>query len=130
MALPDSSTGGRLLLLLKAISEVAESSSSKRGKKNSSYDVGSLVQAEITDIKPLELRLKFGSGFPGRVHITEATDDNTTEGPLNNFRIGQTLTARIVSKDSRPENKRGYQWELSTKPSVLADMLFSTIINT
>nr|GMD47877.1 rRNA biogenesis protein RRP5 isoform X1 [Ipomoea batatas] len=120
MALPDSSTGGRLLLLLKAISEVAESSSSKRGKKNSSYDVGSLVQAEITDIKPLELRLKFGSGFPGRVHITEATDDNTTEGPLNNFRIGQTLTARIVSKDSRPENKRGYQWELSTKPSVLA----------
>lgn len=50
MALPSSSTAGRLLLLLKAISET-ETSSSKRAKKKSSYDVGSLVQAEVDSLK-------------------------------------------------------------------------------
>ncbi|CAH9109012.1 unnamed protein product [Cuscuta europaea] len=119
MALPDPSTCGRLLLLLKAIGEASESSS-KRGRKNSNFDVGSLVQAEITDITPLELRVKFGSGFHGRVHITEVTEDNAEEDPLSHFRIGQTIGAKIVSKGSRSETKRGSFWELSTKPSVLA----------
>ncbi|KAJ8551491.1 hypothetical protein K7X08_021506 [Anisodus acutangulus] len=71
MALPSPLTSGRLLLLLKSISEAIETSSSKRAKRKSSYNVGSLVQAEITEIRPLELRLKFGSSFHGRVHITE-----------------------------------------------------------
>uniref|UniRef100_A0A5B7AEH9 rRNA biogenesis protein RRP5 n=1 Tax=Davidia involucrata TaxID=16924 RepID=A0A5B7AEH9_DAVIN len=120
MALPSPSTAGRLLLLLKSISEVTETSSSKRAKKKSSYNVGSLVQAEITEIRPLELRLKLGSGFQGRVHITEASDDNVVEDPFNNFRVGQTLTARIVSKGNKSENNReNYQLELSIKPSVL-----------
>lgn len=133
MALPSPTTTGRLLLLLKSISD-SETSSSKRAKKKSSYKVGSMVEAEvisvsddfvynlllffncielpwalvfffffccicyifinkhtisfwllcthlllsspaitiqITEIKPLELRLKFGIGFHGRVHITE-----------------------------------------------------------
>lgn len=47
MALPNPATAGRLLLLLKSMSEVGETSSSKRAKKKSSYDVGALVQAEV-----------------------------------------------------------------------------------
>ncbi|KAL0428653.1 UNVERIFIED_CONTAM: rRNA biogenesis protein RRP5 [Sesamum latifolium] len=120
MALPTPATGGRLLLLLRSLSDGVETSRSKRAKKNSSYDVGSLIQAEITEIKPLEVRVKFGSGFYGRIHVTEATDDNSAESPFSNYRIGQTLAARIVSKRNKPENiKGGYGWELSVKPSLL-----------
>ncbi|XP_010317858.1 rRNA biogenesis protein RRP5 [Solanum lycopersicum] len=120
MALPSPSTSGRLLLLLKSISEAIETSNSKRAKRKSGYNVGSLVQAEITEIRPIELRLKFGSSFHGRVHITEASDDNYAEAPFSNFRFGQTLTARIISKLNMSESvKRGYQWELSIKPSTL-----------
>ncbi|KAE9465295.1 hypothetical protein C3L33_02796, partial [Rhododendron williamsianum] len=106
MALPNPATAGRLLLALKSMSDVAETSSSKRAKKNSSFDVGALVQAEVTEIKPLELKLKFGSGFHGRVHITEATDDNVVEDPFKGFRIGQTVTAAIISKTSKSENNQ------------------------
>ncbi|GFP79860.1 protein rrp5 homolog [Phtheirospermum japonicum] len=120
MALPTPATGGRLLLLLKSVSDGMETSSSKRAKKRSSYDVGSLVQAEITEIKPLEVRVKFGSGSLGRVHVTEATDDNSTESPFSDYRIGQTLTARIVSNGRKSENVKGsYGCELSIKPSLL-----------
>ncbi|CAA3014339.1 rRNA biogenesis RRP5 [Olea europaea subsp. europaea] len=120
MALPAPSTLGRLLLLLKSVSDGVETSSSKRAKKKSSYDIGSMVQVEIIEIKPLELRVKFGSGFHGRIHVTEATDDNSTENPFSNCRIGQTLTARIVSKGNKLENNKGrHQWELSIKPSLL-----------
>ncbi|PHU22691.1 hypothetical protein BC332_07798 [Capsicum chinense] len=106
---------------LKSISEAIETSNSKRAKRRSTYNVGSLVQAEITEIRPLELRLKFGSSFHGRVHITEASDDNYTEAPFSNFRFEQTLTARIISKFNMSESvNRVYQWELSIKPSILA----------
>uniref|UniRef100_A0A2N9FCM1 S1 motif domain-containing protein n=1 Tax=Fagus sylvatica TaxID=28930 RepID=A0A2N9FCM1_FAGSY len=118
MALPSPSTSGRLLLLLKSMSEATETSSSKRAKKKSSYQVGSLVQAEITEIKPLELKLKFGVGFHGRVHITEVNDVNVLEDPFSNIRIGQTVTARIVSK-AKQSDKRNYQWELSLKPKMV-----------
>ncbi|KAL8459787.1 hypothetical protein ACS0TY_031636 [Phlomoides rotata] len=117
-ALPAPATGGRLLLLLKCLSDGMETSSSKRAKKNSSYDIGSLIQAEITEMKPLEIRVKFGSGFHGRIHVTEATDDNSAESPFGNYRIGQTLTARIISKGIKLENIRGC-FELSIKPSLL-----------
>ncbi|MCE5166025.1 hypothetical protein HAX54_014135, partial [Datura stramonium] len=121
MELPSPSASGRLLLLLNSISEATETSNSKRAKRKSSYSVGSLVQAEITEIRPLELRLKFGSSFHGRVHITETSDDNCAEAPFSKFRFGQTLTARIISKFNMSESvKRGYQWELSIKPSTLA----------
>lgn len=46
-ALPAPATGGRLLLLLKCLSDGMETSSSKRAKKNSSYEIGSLIQAEV-----------------------------------------------------------------------------------
>ncbi|KAK9266592.1 hypothetical protein L1049_021657 [Liquidambar formosana] len=122
MALPSPSTSGRLFMLLKCVSEAIETSSSKKAKRKSSYNVGSLVQAEIIEIRPLELRLKFGIGCRGRVHITEANGDNVVEGPFSNFRIGQTLTARIVAKASKSENNRkSCQWELSIKPMMLAD---------
>ncbi|CAB4317299.1 unnamed protein product [Prunus armeniaca] len=119
MALPRPTTAGRLLMLLNSLSESAETSSSKREKKKSSYKVGSVVQAEITEIKPLELRLKFGIGFHGRVHITEVNDE-LLEEPFNNFRIGQTVTARIVAKTNYSNsNKKSYQWDLSLKPTML-----------
>lgn len=119
MALPDSSTAERLLLLLKSNSEVMETSSAKRAKKKSSYDVGSVVQAEVTDIKPLELKVKFGSGFHGRIHITEASEGNIQD-PFSKLKIGQTLTAKIVSK-SKAENSNNLRWDLSIRPSLLAD---------
>ncbi|XP_052176477.1 rRNA biogenesis protein RRP5 isoform X2 [Diospyros lotus] len=120
MALPSPETAGRLLLVLKSISGVTETSSSKRAKKKFGYDVGALVQAEITEIKPLELRVKFGSGFHGRVHITEANDDNVVEDPFKVFRMGQMLTAAIVSRTNKSENNRkNNQWELSIKSSLL-----------
>ncbi|XP_051148647.1 rRNA biogenesis protein RRP5 [Andrographis paniculata] len=122
MTLPAPETSGRLLLLLKSLSDGVETSSSKRAKKNSSYDVGMLIQAEITEIKPLELRVKFGSRLHGRIHITEATDGNSAESPFANYRIGQTLTARIVSKGGKAGDGKGtYGWELSIKPSLLIE---------
>ncbi|XVE75785.1 hypothetical protein DITRI_Ditri12bG0120500 [Diplodiscus trichospermus] len=116
MALPSPATSGRLLLLLDSISEVCETSSSKRAKKKSSYNVGSLVSVEVTEIMPLELRLKFGIGFCGRVHITEVNDDNVLVEPFGNFKVGQTITARIVGK----VNQKRQLWDLSIKPTVLA----------
>lgn len=47
MALPSTSTSGRLLLILKSLSEASETSNSKRAKKKSSFEVGSLVEAEV-----------------------------------------------------------------------------------
>ncbi|CAA0842788.1 Unknown protein [Striga hermonthica] len=123
MALPATATGGRLLLLLKSLSDGVDTSSYKRAKKRSGYDAGSLVQAEITEIKPLELRVKFGSGFLGRIHITEVTDDSSTGNPFSEYRIGQTLSARIVSMGSKTENfKKAYGYELSIKPSLLSGL--------
>ncbi|XP_076905789.1 rRNA biogenesis protein RRP5-like [Bidens hawaiensis] len=121
MALPDSSTADRLLLLLKSNSEAVDTSSAKRAKKKSSYDVGSSVQAEITEIKPLELKLKFGSGLHGQIHITEVSDDNILENPFSSYKVGQTLTAKIVSKSKTEKSNNNIHWELTIKPSVLAD---------
>lgn len=44
MDLPASSESGRLLLLLKSTSDT---NSSKKAKRKMSYDMGSLVQAEV-----------------------------------------------------------------------------------
>lgn len=103
---------------------------------------------------PLELRLKFGMGCHGRVHITEVSllscfllvnihmlessvsvwccfftdfktsiwqvNDDTKENPFSDFRIGQTLTARIVEKASQDHKKKHHLSELSIRPRVLA----------
>ncbi|KAJ4970564.1 hypothetical protein NE237_003663 [Protea cynaroides] len=121
-ALPSPLTAGRLLLLLNSHSEVAGASSSKRAKKRSCYNVGSLVEAEITDKKPLELSLKFGIGFRGRVHITEVNDDDIVEDPFSKFKIGQVLTARIVANanNQSEKTKKTNQWELSIRPTMLS----------
>lgn len=121
MDLPSPLTAGKLLLLLKCISMDTDTPSSKKAKRKSSYNVGTLVQAEITEIKLLELRLKFGIGLRGRVHITESCDGNV-EDPFSNYKIGQTVTARIVSNANKLDNtKKNFLWELSVKPTVLAD---------
>ncbi|XP_010934562.1 rRNA biogenesis protein RRP5 isoform X2 [Elaeis guineensis] len=119
--LPSSCSSGRLLLLLKSAGDVSETSRSKRARKMSSYTVGSLVVGEIIDIKPLELILKFGTGFRGRIHITEVFDNNhAPENPFSKFKIGQLLDARIVAKlEQSGKSGKGYQWELSVRPSLL-----------
>ncbi|KAI4310641.1 hypothetical protein MLD38_035604 [Melastoma candidum] len=120
VALPSAETMGRLLMLLKSFADLGDSTS-KRAKKKSKPSVGSLVQAEVTEIKPLEIRVKLGNGFHGRIHITELNDDNDTEDPLKDFKVGQTLKSRIVAaSDSRNHNK-STQWELSAKPKVVAE---------
>ncbi|KAJ7975951.1 rRNA biogenesis protein rrp5 [Quillaja saponaria] len=117
MALPCPETSGRLLLLLN---EVNETSSSKRAKKMSSYEVGSLVQAEITEIKPLELKLKFGIGLHGRVHITEVNNVNDLEDPFVTLKVGKTVQAVILAKANRSNsNRNNFQWELSMRPELL-----------
>ncbi|WJX11337.1 hypothetical protein P8452_01962 [Trifolium repens] len=115
-ALPCLETSGRLLLLRK---EDNEKSSSKRSK-NSSYKVGSLVDAEITEIKTFELKLKFGSGIRGRVHITEIHDAIVLENPFSGYKVGQTVKARIVSKPNETDSSRnGSGWELSVRPEIV-----------
>ncbi|XP_072958510.1 rRNA biogenesis protein RRP5 isoform X2 [Typha angustifolia] len=113
---------GRLLLLLKTFSDVS-GSSFKKSRKKSGYRVGSLVEAEIVEIKPLELILKFGIAFRGRVHVTEVVDtENSMENPLSKFKIGEMLHARIVAKaEQSGKSGKAFQWELSLRPSVLED---------
>lgn len=44
----------------------------------------------------------------------------TSEAPFGNFRVGQTIVARIVAEANHSANKKkGYLWELSVKPDVL-----------
>ncbi|KAK9723955.1 hypothetical protein RND81_05G036900 [Saponaria officinalis] len=118
MALPSESTGNRMLLLLESS---GLSSSSKKAKKRGGYDVGSLVQAEITYVKPLELRVKFESGMRGRVYITETNDEDVVEEPFSSYKVGQILAAKIVGKFPTPaRNKNTSLWELSLKPSLLS----------
>lgn len=121
-ALPSADSSGRVLLLLKSLSEVSDSSVSKRAKKSSNYIVGSLIEVEIVDIKSLDLLVKFGMGFHGKIHITEVNDDDRfMENPLSNFRLGQLLKARIIAKVPQTEkNKHSFKWSLSIKPSILA----------
>ncbi|KAL5124082.1 rRNA biogenesis protein RRP5 [Glycine soja] len=117
MALPSPETSGRLLLLPN---EVNGTSSSKRTKKKSSYKVGTLVEAEITDIKTLELKLKFGFGLHGRIHITEVQNGSVLENPFSCYKVGQTVTARIVAKPNESDgNRKGSQWELSVRSEMV-----------
>ncbi|CAA7399281.1 unnamed protein product [Spirodela intermedia] len=122
-ALPGPSTLGRLLLLLKSMSAVSELSS-KRAQEGSSYSVGSLVDAEITEIKPLEVHLNLGGSCRGRIHVTEVFDDKVSmENPFSSLRVGQILRARIVAKNQHSiKSRKGGRWELSLRPSLLAEL--------
>ncbi|KAF8085254.1 hypothetical protein N665_0674s0019 [Sinapis alba] len=119
-ALQNPSTSGRLLLLLDSVSGNSESSS-KRAKKKSNCEVGSVVQAEITEIKPFEVRVNFEQSFRGRIHITEVNDVGTSEEPFAKFRVGQSVSARVVAKPCHTDNKKSQLWELSVKPATLKD---------
>lgn len=113
-ALPNSNASGRLLLLLQTSMQGVDLSS-KRANKKSTCRIGSLVEAEITDITPIEIFAKF-HGCRGRIHITEVMDDPSELNPLAKFEVGQLLTARIVA-----ECGKGHKWELSIRPSLLTD---------
>ncbi|ONM52228.1 Ribosomal protein S1-like1 [Zea mays] len=118
--IPSSDSSGRLILLPKASAQYSSLSDSKRAKKKSGYKIGSLVEAEIIDIKPLELLLKFGGNLHGRIHITEILEEDSAEHPFSELRIGQKLTARIVS-EAEPSGKSGkkFKWELSIRPCIV-----------
>lgn len=131
-ALPTTDSGGRLLLLLKSLSEVSDSSHSKRAKRLSIYTIGSLVEAEIVEIKSLELIVKFGPGIFGKIHKTEVDDEgHLFENPFSKFHIGQLVNARIIAKVADDgKNNHNFKWLLSVKPSILtgsAEALTSTI---
>ena len=50
----------------------------------------------------------------------QVCDENVIENPFSNFRIGQTVSARIVAKANKSENNgKNHQWELSIKPEML-----------
>ncbi|KAL1204733.1 rRNA biogenesis protein RRP5 [Cardamine amara subsp. amara] len=116
-------TSGRLLLLLDSVSGASETSHSKKAKKKSSCEVGSVVHTEITEIKPFELRVNFGHSFRGRIHITEVNDvnTNTREEPFAKFRVGQSMFAKVVAKPCHTDIKKSQLWELSVKPTTLRD---------
>ncbi|XP_019092187.1 PREDICTED: rRNA biogenesis protein RRP5-like [Camelina sativa] len=114
-------SSGRLLLLLDSVSGTSETSRSKKAKKKSSCEVGSVVHAEITEIKPFELRVNFGHSLRGRIHITEVTDVSTSEEPFAKFRVGQSMSARVVAKPCHTDIKKSQLWELSVKPAMLRD---------
>ncbi|CAL9220483.1 unnamed protein product [Arabidopsis halleri] len=116
-------TSGRLLLLLDSVSGTSETSRSKRAKKKSSCEVGSVVHAEITEIKPFELRVNFGNSFRGRIHITEVNDASTSDEPFAKFRVGQSMSARVVAKPCHTDIKKTQLWELSVKPAMLRDSI-------
>ncbi|XP_024014881.1 rRNA biogenesis protein RRP5 isoform X2 [Eutrema salsugineum] len=120
-ALQNPLTSGRLLLLLDSVSGISETSRSKRAKKKSSCEVGSVVHAEITEIKPFEVRVNFAQSFRGRIHITEVNDATISEEPFAKFRIGQSISARVVAKPCHTDIKKSQLWELSVKPATLRD---------
>ncbi|KAJ4801242.1 hypothetical protein LUZ62_052488 [Rhynchospora pubera] len=120
-ALPSTDASKRLLLLLKALSDKSRDSSSKRAKK-SNYKVGSVVEGEIVEIKPLELIVRLGAGLQGRVHITEVLEksEDFVENPFGKYRIGQVLHAQIVAKADRAgKGGKANILELSVRPSLL-----------
>ncbi|EMS48920.1 rRNA biogenesis protein rrp5 [Triticum urartu] len=127
-SIPSSDPSGRLILLPKGSAHDSNISSSKRAKKKSDYKVGSLVEAEIIDIKPLEVILKFGVNLHGRIHITEVLEEDCSEHPFSKLKIGQKVHARIVAQaEHSAKTGRNLKWELSIKPSLLkADLEEST----
>ncbi|URE17983.1 Suppressor of forked protein (Suf) [Musa troglodytarum] len=120
--LGEISSSGRLLFILNSLTDGLETPNSTRAQRKSTYTVGSLVEAEVIDIKPLELILKFGFGFYGRIHITEVFDDrDLMENPFTKFRVGQLLNARIVAKGGHSgKGAKRRCWELSIRPSLTA----------
>ncbi|KAL6845670.1 hypothetical protein ACP4OV_024493 [Aristida adscensionis] len=118
-SIPSSDPSGRLILLPKASGHVSGLSGSKRAK-NTEYKVGSLVEAEIIDIKPLELLVKFGVNLHGRIHVTEVLEEDCIDHPFSKLRIGQKLNARIVAEaESSGKSGKKFKWELSIRPSML-----------
>lgn len=57
----------------------------------------------------------------------QINDDNSTESPFSNFKVGQAVKARIIGIKS-DANKRGGQFELSMSPSVLTGNNTSPVV--
>ncbi|RIA05786.1 hypothetical protein BRARA_K00989, partial [Brassica rapa] len=65
-------------------------------------------------------RVNFGQSFRGRIHITEVDDVSTSEEPFSKFRVGQSVSARVIAKPWHTNIEKSL-WELSSKPAILRD---------
>lgn len=53
-------------------------------------------------------------------------DIDVEENPFTGYKIGQTVTARIVAKPNKSESHRkGSQWELSVRPKMLSGFVYA-----
>ncbi|KAE8700921.1 RNA binding,RNA binding isoform 2 [Hibiscus syriacus] len=111
--LPSPATSGRLLLL-NSISEVTETSSSKRAKGSLVTTWDRWFQQRIYAVRDCftEVNYQFQFNLLLTIYVN---DDNVLEKPFGNFKVGQTITARIVGK----ANQKGHLWDLSIKPTLL-----------
>lgn len=60
--------------------------------------IGDMVTGEVTGIVDFGIFIKFGDGLEGLVHISELSW-NRVEHPKDHFKVGQTVTAQIISVD-------------------------------
>ena len=61
--------------------------------------------------------------------LWQVYDDNVSENPFSNFRVGETVSARIVGKTNQSAgDKRSCQFDLSLKPSLVTGSIIFLIL--
>ncbi|GLJ04920.1 hypothetical protein SUGI_0006550 [Cryptomeria japonica] len=90
---------------------------SKQIGGESNYDIGSVVEVEVFEIKPLEMLLKFGKGLCGRIHITELDCENKEGSPFSQFTIGQKMMAHVIEGPQIFGKRSEYVWDFSLRTS-------------
>ena len=58
--------------------------------------VGSIVEATVHEVKEFQINVRIGK-VPGRIHITEITDNTADAAPLSRFSKGDTLRVKVCS---------------------------------
>ncbi|KAL3684900.1 hypothetical protein R1sor_002922 [Riccia sorocarpa] len=118
--LPDDSTGGRLLLLLNKSSKAAEMASPKKPRRQFRHEVGELVEGEIVSIDSTKVNVDLARNVKGSVHITEVWDDFQEGNPFAQFKVGQNITARVLTKVKSTANPEETLLDLSVRPSEIS----------
>jgi len=130
-ALPESATGGRLLLSPKAEegekskkrkSEGSEADKGKKkGRPSSEELVGTIIKGTITAVRPLQLEVKLANRWRGRVHITEA--NLPMSGPKDkaslaaNFKLDDEIEVEVLGVVKAGDGGDTGSLELSLKIS-------------
>jgi len=53
-------------------------------------------------------------------YLWQVHNGNDLKNPFSSYKIGQTVTARIVAKPNETDgNRKGSQWELSVRPEMV-----------